>query len=108
PCCKDSFYMSSSDKPLALITGAARRVGRSIAERFAREGYAVAIHYGSSEREAQQLQNELTRSGHTAVSMQADLADGQAIIRMIDTVYEKFGRLDVLVNCAAVFFPDHL
>lgn len=100
--------MSSINQPLVLITGAARRVGRSIAERFAREGYAVAIHYGRSEREAQQLVGDLARSGHTASVIQADLADGQAVISMVDTVYERYGRLDVLVNCAAVFFPDHL
>lgn len=100
--------MSGMNKPLALITGAAKRVGRAIAERFAREGYAIAIHYGRSEQEAQQLQKELTHSGHAALAIQADLTDGHAIAGMMDTIYKEFGRLDVLVNCAAVFFPDHL
>lgn len=100
--------MTGMDKPVALITGAAKRVGRAITERFACEGYAVVIHYGRSEQDAQQLVSDLARNGHAAIACQADLAHEAAIEKMMETVYEKFGRLDVLVNCAAVFFPDHL
>jgi pteridine reductase len=100
--------MNSPAKPVALITGAAKRVGQTIAERFAREGYALVIHYGRSGKEAEQAMAELNRAGHEAIACGADLADAAAMESMMETVYRKFGRLDVLINCAAVFFPDHL
>lgn len=100
--------MNSSAKPVALITGAAKRVGQEIAQRFAREGYALVIHYASSGKEAEQAVADLKREGHDAIACGADLADAAALESMMETIYREFGRLDVLINCAAVFFPDHL
>lgn len=96
------------EKRVALITGAAKRVGRAIAQRFAREGYALAVHYGRSAQEAQDTVLQLQEEGCDAIASQADLADPAAMEAMMATVYARFGRLDVLVNCAAVFFPDRL
>lgn len=104
----DFNRMTSMDRPVVLITGAAKRVGQSIAERFAREGYAVVIHYGRSRREAQQLGEGLARTGAEVMVCGADLAEAAEIQTMMDDIYDRFGRLDVVVNCAAVFFPDHL
>ncbi len=100
--------MNSMDKPVVLITGAARRVGQSIAERFAREAYAVVIHYGRSVCQAEKFGAELSRAGVEVMVCGADLSDAEALKKMMEEVYERFGRLDVIVNCAAVFFPDHL
>jgi pteridine reductase len=100
--------MNSTAKPVALITGAAKRVGQTIAQRFAREGYALVIHYGRSGKDAEQAVAELRRAGHEAIACSADLTDAVALESMMETVYQQFGRLDVLINCAAVFFPDHL
>lgn len=96
------------NKPVVLITGAAKRVGQSIAERFAREAYAVVIHYGQSRQQAEQLGTELARAGTEVMICSADLTDAAALTTMMDEIYARFGRLDVIVNCAAVFFPDHL
>lgn len=93
---------------VALITGAAKRVGRVLAERFAHAGYAVAVHYGSAMQEAQEVVAVIQGNGGRAITYHADLADSAALSAMIDAVYAQFGRLDVLINCAAVFFPDTL
>lgn len=100
--------MTSMDKPVVLITGAAKRVGRSIAERFARDAYAVVIHYGRSALEAEQFGATLGRAGVEVMVCGADLTDAAALKKMMEDIYQRFGRLDVIVNCAAVFFPDHL
>lgn len=96
------------DKPVALITGAAKRVGQAIAEHFSRQGYAIVVHYGNSARQADELVAALRRNGGDAIACSADLRDAAAMTAMMEEVYRTFGRLDVMINCAAVFFPDHL
>jgi 3-oxoacyl-[acyl-carrier protein] reductase len=86
-----------------LITGAARGIGRAVAEAFARQGDRVAVHYGRSARLAAELLAGLPGSGHAVV--QADLADPQAVRRMVDESCQALGGLDVLVNNAGVFTP---
>ncbi len=86
-----------------LITGAARGIGRAVAEAFARQGDRVAVHYGQSARLAAELAAGLPGSGHAVV--QADLADPQAVRRMVDESCQVLGGLDVLVNNAGVFTP---
>ncbi|PFH11593.1 NAD(P)-dependent dehydrogenase (short-subunit alcohol dehydrogenase family) [Collimonas sp. PA-H2] len=98
----------ATQQPVALITGAAKRVGRGIAERFAAAGYAVVVHYGGSQQDALQTVQAVAAGGGVAVAHQADLQSPPQLAAMIDTVYAGFGRLDVLVNCAAIFFPDTL
>ncbi|MFC5475402.1 SDR family oxidoreductase [Paraherbaspirillum soli] len=93
---------------IALITGAAKRVGRVIAERFAQADYAVVVHYGSSEQEAFDTVAALKAGGRDAMAYRADLAAPAELAAMVEAVYARFGRLDVLVNCAAIFFPDTL
>lgn len=89
--------MASS--PIVLVTGAAKRVGRSIAIRLAREGFRVAIHYNGSRREAESAAAEC--SG--AELFQADLTNVPQIIRMFGEIADRLGRLDGLVNNAARF-----
>ncbi|QRX81904.1 SDR family oxidoreductase [Glaciimonas sp. PAMC28666] len=95
-------------QPVVLITGAAKRVGRVIAEHFAQAGYAVVVHYGNSEAEALETVASMEAAGHRAISHRADLAIPSELSAMILATYARFGRLDVLVNCAAIFFPDTL
>lgn len=94
--------------PVVLITGAARRVGRVVAERFAQAGYAVVVHYGSSQQEALDTVQAIEAGGGVAVAQQADLQAPEQLTAMMAAIYARFGRLDVLVNCAAIFFPDAL
>lgn len=89
---------------VALVTGSGkRRVGSVVADALARRGYAVAVHYRSSGAEAEGTANELRNHGVEAATFAADLSDERAVRAMVGGVLERFGRIDVLVNCAAVW-----
>lgn len=88
---------------VALVTGAARRVGRAIAVRLARAGCQVAVHFRSSEKEALETLAQCGEAGRPAQLFRADLADASAARGLIADVLKRFGRLDVLVNNASVF-----
>ena len=94
-----TLFMDINGK-VALITGAAKRVGREIALELARRGARIAVHYRSSVNEARQVAGD-----HGAI-FQADLTDHVAIERMFRGIDETFGRLDILVNSASVFSPS--
>jgi len=85
-----------------LVTGAARGIGRAIAQAFAEQGERVAVHCGRSAGLAADVLAGLPGSGHTVV--QADLADPQAVRRMVDEACEALDGVDVLVNNAGVYF----
>ncbi|MBX4911134.1 MULTISPECIES: SDR family oxidoreductase [Rhizobium] len=90
----------------ALITGAAKRIGRAIAEDLAANGFSVAIHANSSLREAEELAAELRRKGQRAAALQADLTDIGEAGELIAKASEALGPLDLLVNNASVFQHD--
>jgi NAD(P)-dependent dehydrogenase (short-subunit alcohol dehydrogenase family) len=87
-----------------LITGAARRVGRSLALAVARSGGDVLIHYGTSRVEADSLQQEIHSLGRKAHMIQADLAE-PASVEMLFEQAAELGPVDCLVNNAAIFEP---
>lgn len=96
----------STDRPTALITGGAKRVGRAIAQKLAGEGFNIAITYRSSEKDAGQLRETL---GQGTLLIQADLSElPDAADKIFAEVNQAFGRLDVLVNNASVFLPARL
>jgi 3-oxoacyl-[acyl-carrier protein] reductase len=86
-----------------LVTGASRGIGSAVAQAFAAHGDRVAIHHRDSAGPAASLLAGLPGSGHVIV--QADLADAQAVRRMVDEAHELLGGLSVLVNNAGVFIP---
>jgi NAD(P)-dependent dehydrogenase (short-subunit alcohol dehydrogenase family) len=88
---------------VALVTGAARRVGAAIAQRLAAAGCHVAVHYRHSEAEAAATADACRRQGVRAELFRADLADPAAVAALVTDVLARFGRLDVLVNNASVF-----
>ncbi|MDP5254450.1 MULTISPECIES: SDR family oxidoreductase [unclassified Vibrio] len=88
--------------PVALITGASRGIGASIAKRLASDGYAVVINYANSAAKAEQLVEEIEQQGGQAVSIQADVANSESVNHLFDEVKRRFGRLDVLVNNAGI------
>ncbi len=90
---------------VALVTGAARRIGRSIALKLSAEGADVVVNYRSSKAEAEQVAAEITAAGRRALAWQADVSRRDAVLGMIAEVERTFGRLDILVNNAGVFFP---
>ncbi|MHB1059411.1 MAG: pteridine reductase [Rhodanobacter sp.] len=97
------------DRPVALITGAGRRVGAVIARTLHAAGYDLALHYRHSADDARALADELEsgRSGSTLL-LQAELADLPALPAMIGQLLAHYGRLDALVNNASAFFPTPL
>ena len=95
-----------SDQPapsrVALVTGAGRNIGRAIALALAQDGIAVVVNARSSEREAQAVVAEITGAGGQAMAWLADVTQRAAVDAMIEQVRQVYGRLDVLVNNAAI------
>jgi pteridine reductase len=89
---------------VALVTGSGKkRVGWHVADALAGRGYRLALHYRTSAAEAAEAAVAFQKRGVEAEAFQADLADEQAVARLVRQALERFGRLDVLVNCAAVW-----
>jgi pteridine reductase len=87
---------------VALITGSGkRRLGAYVADAFAARGYALVIHYRTSQADAEQRVDDYRRRGLDAVAYQADLTDEGQLRGLVEQTLARFGRLDVLVNCAA-------
>ncbi len=92
----------------ALVTGAAKRLGRAVALCLAEEGADVVIHHRSSADEAQATASEIQKLGRRAVAISADLTKVDQVRRLVQNAAHEFGRLDILVNCAANFLPGSL
>ncbi len=87
---------------VALVTGASRGIGATIARRLAREGFAVALNYASSSAEANKLVAELSQAGVKAIAVQGDVSRADDVRRMFETVERQLGKIDVLVNNAGI------
>lgn len=92
----------------ALITGAAKRLGRAIAIALAREGASVVVHFNTSAQDAQTLCDELRPMGVSAWSIQADLSEAAQVERLWEQAVAQAGPIDVLINNASVFDKDTL
>ncbi|WP_418318403.1 SDR family oxidoreductase [Piscinibacter sakaiensis] len=101
-----------SSRPVVLVTGAARRVGREIALHLAAAGYDIAVHCRSSRDEAEQTARDARSAGAAdsvdAAVFSADLADEAACNALVPAVAAHFGRLDAVVNNASTFEYDDL
>lgn len=92
--------------PVVLITGAAKRIGRSIARRLHAQGFSIAIHHRNSIAEAESLRQELEQiRTDSALVLQAELSEFDRLPEMIAKTIGRFGQLDALVNNASSFFP---
>ena len=88
-----------------LVTGAARRVGRSIALALAAAGAHIVVHYHSSAADAQATAHAIKSHGVDALPLQADQADPAQVTALFAAVRAHFGRLDGLINSASAFDP---
>jgi pteridine reductase len=96
--------MRMATTPVALVTGSgAKRIGWHVADALAARGYALAIHYRTSEEEADRSAAYFRQRGVHAITVQADLTDEHAVANLVDTVLQRYKRIDVLVNCAAIW-----
>lgn len=95
-----------TDSPVALVTGAARRIGAVIARRLHAAGYDLALHCRRSRDELDALAHELERARPGSVLvLQADLGELDRLPALVEATVRRFGRLDALVNNASSFFP---
>ena len=100
--------MSEKRLRAALITGAAKRIGRAIAKDLADNGFSVAIHANGSLAEAEEFAAELRQSGHRAAAVQGDLTKINETEKLIQKASDALGPLDLLVNNASIFHEDSL
>jgi NAD(P)-dependent dehydrogenase (short-subunit alcohol dehydrogenase family) len=89
---------------IALITGGAKRVGKAISHALAAKGCHLVVHYNTSQTDAQATVQALRAAGNEAIALQADITKEDEVEHMIETAVSHFGRIDVLVNNAALFY----
>ena len=94
--------MALLEGKIALITGASRGIGKSIAQRFVQEGATVAFTYRSSDEKARALEEELTASGGTAHGFKSDAGSLEQSEELVTEVVEAFGTVDILINNAGI------
>ena len=93
---------------VALLTGGARRIGRAIAMDLAAQGTSIAVHYRTSQSEADAVVAEISSKGGKAQTFHANLEHVAEIEQMVAKVLDTFGRIDILINSASIFAPTPL
>jgi 3-oxoacyl-[acyl-carrier protein] reductase len=91
---------------VAIITGASRGIGKTVAEVFASEGAKVVVNYNMSESGAKAVVDGIKRKGGEAIHVKADVSELEDVKQLVKTTLDKFGRIDILVNNAGVMFVD--
>ncbi|PKM83604.1 MAG: 3-ketoacyl-ACP reductase [Firmicutes bacterium HGW-Firmicutes-13] len=86
----------------AIITGSSRGIGRAIALQMAKEGAKVIVNYASNKEKAIEVENQIKKSGGTAIAIEADISKREEVRKMIALTVEKFGAVDILVNNAGI------
>src|SRR5437870_5054646 len=95
--------MSKLNDKVAIVTGASKGIGASIAKHLANEGAAVVVNYASSKEGADRVVAEIARHGGKAVAVQANVTKQAEIERLFAETKKAFGRLDILVNNAGIY-----
>ncbi len=91
----------------AMVTGGAKRIGRAIVLFLAEKGYDIALHYGSSEKEAKEVCALVEEKGRRCGLFQCDLGDMKAVSKIIPKIAQAYPDLSVLVNSASIFKRAH-
>jgi 3-oxoacyl-[acyl-carrier protein] reductase len=94
--------MTDKTKKVAIVTGASRGIGTAIAERLARDGFAVVVNYSANAGPAEALVGKIKANGGSALAVRADVSDSSSITAMFDASEKAFGGIDVLVNNAGI------
>lgn len=93
--------MTTADRA-AIVTGSSQGIGAAIAERLAKDGYAVTVNYSGSEAPAKELVARISASGGRAIAVKADVSDPLAVANLFAATEEAFGGVDALVNNAGI------
>ena len=93
-------------KQVAIVTGASRGIGAAIAQRLAKDGFAVVVNYAGNVAEADKVVAAIHAGGGQAVAIQADVASSADVRRLFDQTIAQLGRVDVLVNNAGIMPPQ--
>jgi len=101
-CAEGRLSKEKAMKKVAMVTGASRGIGKAIAERLAKDGFAVVVNYASSAPEAEDVVSEISAAGGEATAIKADVAIAADVERLFKESMEAFGRPDVVVHCAGV------
>lgn len=100
--------MTTSSRPVVLVTGSATGIGRASAIRFAALGYDVVVNYSRSEAEAKETVRLVEAHGVQTLLIQCDIGQDAAVRKMIEQIETRFGKLNILVNNAATtYIVDH-
>jgi 3-oxoacyl-[acyl-carrier protein] reductase len=86
----------------AIVTGASGGIGRAVARRLTKDGFAIAVHYVGKPDKAQEVVAEIKAAGGQAIAIQADVAKAADVEGLFKQTLEAFGRIDVVVNCAGI------
>jgi 3-oxoacyl-[acyl-carrier protein] reductase len=98
------MLMPSLTGKVALVTGSSRGIGRAIAERLGRAGASVVVHYVHNTEKAETVVAAIAAAGGHAIAVQADVRQRADIRRLFQALLQRFGRLDIVVNNAGIFF----
>lgn len=98
--------MTTGNDKVALVTGAAKRIGREIALEMARRGWNIAVHYGSSARDAEATVRDIEALGRRAAALQCDLSDEDAVRKLLPRAAARLGTVSCVVNNASLFAFD--
>lgn len=98
--------MRKLENKVAVVTGASKGIGASIAKYFAAEGAKVVVNYASSREGAEQVVKAITDTGGTAIAVQADVSNETEVTRLFEETKNAFGTLDVLVNNAGIYLYE--
>lgn len=95
--------MSKLKNKVAIVTGASKGIGASIAKHFAAEGAKVVVNYASAKEDAEKVVKAIADNGGTAIAVQANVAKEADVIRLFEETKNAFGTLDILVNNAGIY-----
>jgi len=94
--------MTSSSTKTAIITGASGGIGRAVAQRLAKDGFAVVVNYAGNAAKAEGVVAEIKANDRRAIAVQADVANAVEVGRLFKKTLDTFGAIDVVVNCAGI------
>ena len=87
---------------IAIVTGASKGIGKAIAKELSNQGAKIVINYNSDHKSAEQISNEINKTGGEAIKIQADVSNENAVSEMIKKTISKFQKIDILVNNAGI------